>query len=58
MQYGRGRIDGTESDAIGYGKSLYEAATKARIQRDAVKALAIARSAGVTVPTTPIGENR
>lgn len=52
VQYGRGRIDGTELDAIGHGKTLSEAADKARIQRDAVKALAIARRAGISVPTS------
>lgn len=51
VQYERGRIHGTEDDAIGYGKTLGEAAERARIQRDAVKALAIARRAGITVPT-------
>lgn len=51
VQYGRGQIDGTDQDAMGYGKTLGEAAERARIQRDAVKALAIARRAGVTVPT-------
>jgi hypothetical protein len=53
VQYGRGRIHGDKDDAIGFGKTLYEAADKARILRDAVKALAIAKRAGVTVPTTP-----
>jgi hypothetical protein len=50
VQYGRGRIDDTESDAIGHGRSLDQAAERARIQRDAVKALAIAKRAGVPVP--------
>src|SRR5262245_14362699 len=52
VQWGRGRIDGTDQDAIGHGKTLTEAADKARIQRDLVKALAAAKRAGVTVPTT------
>lgn len=51
VQYGRGKIDGTEADAIGCGKTLLEAAEKARIQRDAVKAIAAARRAGVTIPS-------
>lgn len=54
VQHGRGVIDGTKADAIGYGKSLQEAAGKARIQRDAVKAIAAARLAGVTIPRSGI----
>ncbi len=50
VQYGRGRIDGTEADARGYGKTLSEAANKARTQRDAVKAMTLAKHAGVEVP--------
>lgn len=50
VQYGRGKIDGTEADARGYGKTLTEAANKARIQRDAVKALTLAKNAGVEIP--------
>lgn len=51
VQYARGRIDGTDQDAIGFGKTLNEAAEKARIQRDAVKAIGVAKRAGVTIPT-------
>ena len=56
VQYGRGQIDGTEADAIGCGKSLSEAANRARIQRDAVKALAIAQRAGVNVPLPQLAD--
>jgi len=54
VQWGRGRIDGTEGDAIGHGSTLEEAAKKARIQRDAVKALAIARANGVSIPSSAV----
>lgn len=50
VQWGRGTIDGTELDARGYGKTLAEAAERARIQREAVKALTIAKRMGVSVP--------
>lgn len=51
VQYGRGCIDGTELDAIGYGKTLEEAAERAVILRDVVRAMAIARRAGVSIPS-------
>lgn len=50
VQWGRGSIDGTDQDAIGHGRSLAEAAERARIQRDAVRAIAIAKREGVAIP--------
>lgn len=51
-----GRIHGDSRDAIGYGKTLREAAGKARIQRDAIKALHKAKLAGVEIPGVSVSE--
>lgn len=46
----RGAIYGDDRDAVGCGKTLREAAGRARIQRDAIRAIERAKLAGVGIP--------